>query len=71
MHHCAESRIRAMQHSAVFKKINLRLRATQLSVKFKPKVIWATLRYASLRGVTNICEFLCEFATICKNDLTH
>jgi hypothetical protein len=22
------------------------------------------------RGVTYICEFLCEFTTICKNDLT-
>jgi hypothetical protein len=26
---------------------------------------------ASLGGVTYICEFLCEFAPICKNDLTH
>jgi hypothetical protein len=31
----------------------------------------STPRYASLRGVTYICEFLCEFGTICKNDLTH
>jgi hypothetical protein len=30
-----------------------------------------TPRYESLRGVTHNCELLCEFATICKNDLTH
>jgi hypothetical protein len=28
-----------------------------------------TPRSESLRGVTYICELLCEFATICKNRL--
>jgi hypothetical protein len=43
----------------------------QLSVKFKPKIFLLTQHYASLRRVTYIGEFLCEFATICKNDLAY
>jgi hypothetical protein len=30
-----------------------------------------TPRCVAYRGVTYISEFLCKFATICKNDLTH
>jgi hypothetical protein len=39
----------------------------QLSVKFNPKILLSTPRYASLREVTYICNG--EFATICKNYL--
>jgi hypothetical protein len=31
--------------------------------KSKPNIFLLTQHYASLRGVTYICEFLCEFAT--------
>jgi hypothetical protein len=50
-----------MFHSAEFKKkLCLRLRALQLSVKFNPKIFLSTPR----------CIIAREFATICKNDLT-
>jgi hypothetical protein len=39
----------------------------QLRVKFKKKIFLSTPSYASLRGVTYICEFLCKFATLYKN----
>jgi hypothetical protein len=45
--HCAK-KLRTMQHSAEFlKKFYMRLRAMQLSVKFKPKNFLSTSRYAA------------------------
>jgi hypothetical protein len=60
MLHSAELRLCAMNHSA---EIWRRLHAVRCRMESTP-------RYASLRGVTSICEFLCEFAIILKNDYT-
>jgi hypothetical protein len=47
MPHSAEFRLRAMRHSAVFKKNYLKLRAMPPSVKFKSKIFLLTPRYAA------------------------
>jgi hypothetical protein len=53
MLHSAELRLRAMRHSAEFKKqFYLRLRAMPPSAKVKSKIFLPTLHYAAQQGVS-------------------
>jgi hypothetical protein len=73
--HRAESRLRAMLHRVEFFKQVLFATpryTTQCEIQAKHFLVNSALCYLvwSL-GVIYICEFLCEFATICKDDITH
>jgi hypothetical protein len=42
-----------------------------MAVTKAEKLVFRLRAMLPARRVTYICEFLCEFAIICKNDLTH